>query len=156
MRARNLLLALTLLPVLGLPAAVRAEPPGMIQLASPHPFPVLVERLRAAITANGMLVVAEASASVGAARRGVTIPGDAVVMVFRNDFAVRMLAADQAAGIEAPIRFHVVAAADGTAALRWRTPGAVFAPYLPNPALAALAAELDPIFAGIARAAVAP
>ncbi|MDD1012050.1 hypothetical protein M5G27_31970, partial [Pseudomonas shahriarae] len=33
-----------------------------------------------------------ASASKGAAARGVNIPGNVVLMVFRNDYAVRMLA----------------------------------------------------------------
>jgi hypothetical protein len=33
------------------------------------------------------------------------------------------------AGIEAPIRFYVTESDDGTAALAWRWPSAVFAPY---------------------------
>lgn len=38
-------------------------------------------------------LVAQASASRGAAARGVKIRGNLVLMVFRNDYAVRMLAA---------------------------------------------------------------
>lgn len=117
------------------------------------PYATLVERLERAIEANGMRLVARASATVGAAERGLTIPGNAVLMVFRNDYAVRMLDASIAAGIEAPIRFYVTENRDGTTSLSWRPPSAVFAPYR-SAALDALAAELDPIFARIAADAI--
>ena len=74
-----------------------------------------------------------------------------VLGVYRNDFAVRMLEASIPAGIEAPIRFYVTENADGTASLTYRTPSALFAPYQDGgEALAALAGELDGIFAAIA------
>jgi len=95
-----------------------------------------------------MLIVAQASASAGAAKRGVRIPGDAVVMVFRNDFAVRMLRADVAAGLEAPIPIHVYETPNGKAALAYRRPSTVFRPYRSKP-LDAMAKELDAIFAKI-------
>jgi uncharacterized protein (DUF302 family) len=50
-------------------------------------------------------------------------------MVFRNDFAVRLLAADAAAGFEAPIRIYVYENADGTATVSYIAPSVVFAPY---------------------------
>jgi uncharacterized protein (DUF302 family) len=99
-----------------------------------------------------MGVVAMASASRTAAARGVTIPGNAVVMVFRNDYAVRMLEASVPAGIEAPLRIYVTENPDGTASLTWHRPSAVFAPY-GNAALDAMARELDPIFEKIVREA---
>ena len=68
-------------------------------------FAQLQERLTKAVEANRMIVVTKACASCGAARRGVTIPGNVVMGVYRNDFAVRMLEASVPAGIEAPIRF---------------------------------------------------
>jgi uncharacterized protein (DUF302 family) len=104
-----------------------------------------------------MFVVTRASASKGAAGRGITIPGNMVLGVYRNDFAVRMLEASVPAGIEAPIRFYVTENSDGTASLGYRTPSAVFAPYEDGGAsLAALAGELDAIFAAIAADAAAP
>ena len=133
---------------------VRAAPPGFTSLETPHDFKTLVQRTEAAVKANGLFVVTRASASKGAASRGVTIPGNMVLGVYRNDFAVRMLEASVAAGIEAPIRFYVTENADGSASLAYRTPSAVFAPYEDGgPALAALAGELDEIFAAIAAAA---
>lgn len=119
-----------------------------------HSFDVLLARLEKAVEANKMGIVAQASASRAAVARGVKIPGNAVVMVFRNDFAVRMLAASVPAGIEAPLRIYVTENADGTADLSYRTPGAVFAPYGVE-ALDGLARELDEIFERIVRAAAA-
>ena len=144
----------------GLLAAFAAGAParvpygGVNVLATPHPFGVLVERLDAAVKANGMFVVTRASASAGAQRRGITIPGNIVVGVYRNDFAVHMLEASIPAGIEAPLVFYITANDDGTATLSYRTPSATFAPY-GSAALDAMAAELDAIFAAIAAAATA-
>lgn len=130
---------------------------GWIVLPSTYRFDVLFERLQAAVEANAMTLVTTASASEGAKAQGITIPGNRVVGVFRNDFARRMLAASVAAGIEAPIRFYLTENPDGTGTLSYRTPGAVFAPYVDEGgvALKALASELDVIFERIARATVA-
>ena len=126
---------------------------GIISQATPHDFDTLWERLSAAIKANDMLLVSRASASRGAKGRGITIPGNGVFGVYRNDFAVRMLNASVAAGIEAPLRFYLTENADGTTTLTYRQPSAVFAPY-GNAELDAMATELDAIFAAIAKAAV--
>ena len=115
-------------------------------------FAALVESLDAEIEANAFAVVTRASASAGAAKRGITIPGNMVVGVFRNDYAVRMLEASVPAGIEAPIRFYLTENANGTATLRYRPPSMVFAPY-GSAALNELADELDIIFETIADAA---
>ena len=134
-----------------------AAPEGWREFQTPHDFTTLVQRVEAAVKAHKMIVVTRASASKGAASRGVTIAGNMVLGVYRNDFAVRMLEASVPAGIEAPIRFYVAETAEGTARLAYRTPSAVFAPYEDGGApLAALAAELDEIFAAIAADAAAP
>jgi uncharacterized protein (DUF302 family) len=75
-------------------------------------------------------------------------------MVFRNDFAVRLLAADPAAGFEAPIRIYLYENPDRTATVAYTPPTAVFAPYA-RPEVRAIAAELDPIFKGIVDRALA-
>jgi len=120
-------------------------------------FETLVEDLKTAIKADKMGLVTQASASAGAKGRGITIPGNRVIGVYRNDYAVRMLEASVAAGIEAPIRFYVTEDSDGTATLSWKTPSFVFAPYMDEggQALADLAAELDLVFLSIAEGAVA-
>ncbi len=133
-----------------------AGPQGLLDYATPHSFQTLVEKLDQAVTDNGMFVVTRASASKGAAGRGITIRGDMVVGVYRNDFAVRMLEASVPAGIEAPIRFHIYETADGKAHLAYYTPSSVFAPYDGGDTLRLMAEELDSIFALIAQQAIAP
>ena len=120
-------------------------------------FQALVEDLKAAVKADKMGLITQASASAGAKGRGLTIPGNMVIGVYRNDYAVRMLEASVAAGIEAPIRFYVTDNGDGTATLSWKMPSFVFAPYMDEggEALAELAAELDLMFLSIAEGAVA-
>ena len=121
--------------------------------ATPHGFGALVKRLNAAIKSNGMFAVTRASASAGASSRGITIPGNMIIGVYRNDFAVRMLEASIPAGIEAPLIFYVTENADGTATLSCRAPSATFAPD-GSDALDEMAGELDTLFAKIAADAV--
>ncbi len=149
---RHVVAGLFALGVLVGGAAGAAPLPGTESLASKHGFDVLVERTEAAIKANGMGHLSTASASRGAKARGVTIAGNAVVMVFRPDFAVRMLAASVDAGVEAPLRLYITEQPDGGTRLSWRRPSSVFAPY-GVPGLDAMAAELDPILARIAAQA---
>jgi len=124
--------------------------PGTVSQKTPHAFDALTARVEKAVADNKMGLVAQASASRGAAARGVKIPGNAVLMVFRNDYAVRMLAASVPAGIEAPIRIYVTENADGTATATYRRPSALFAPYR-NAELDGMARELDPVFEKIVR-----
>jgi uncharacterized protein (DUF302 family) len=110
-------------------------------------------KLQTAITKNRMGVVSRASASSGAKSRAITIPGNMVIGVFRNDFAVRMLAASIEAGIEAPLRFYLTETSAGQTRLSYRLPSITFAPYGGGD-LHAMAKELDAIFARIADEAV--
>jgi len=125
-----------------------------ITVISQAPFPQVVGALERAITEEKMGLVCQANAQRGAATRGVTIKGNQVLMVFRPDFAVRLLAADAKAGFEAPIRLYVYENADGTATVSYLPPTAVFAAYR-HPEVQAVAAELDPIFRAIVDRALA-
>ena len=127
--------------------------PGTHTAVSAYGFDALAARLEKAIEANKMGLVAQASASRGAAARGVKIPGNLVLMVFRSDYAVRMLAASLPAGVEAPLRLYVTEDASGKAGVSWREPSAVFAPY-GSADLNAMARELDPVFEKIVRDAI--
>jgi uncharacterized protein (DUF302 family) len=133
-----------LLAMLGAPPS-EATPPPSETIKTEFGFAELRERLTKAVEANGMFVVTTACASCGAAKRGITIPGNMVIGVYRNDFAVRMLEASMPAGIEAPIRFYLTENADGTASLTYRMPSTVFAPY-GSADLDAMATELDQIW----------
>ena len=116
----------------------------------------LFDRLKAAVKAQGLIVVTRAGPTKAAARRGITIPDNMVVGVYNNDYAVRVLSLSIAAMIEAPIRFYLTGDGDGTASLSYKTPSTVFAPYFDEGGaeLRAIAAELDAKFAAIAAAAV--
>lgn len=116
-------------------------------------FDTVVQRLEKSIADNKMGLVAQASASKAAASRGVKIPGNAVLMVFRNDFAVRMLQASIAAGFEAPLRIYLTENPDATTTVTYRTPSTVFSPYR-NADIDVLAKELDPIFERIVKDAL--
>ena len=100
-----------------------------------------------------MGLVAQACANCGAKSIGVTIPGNRVFMVFRPDFAVRMLAASEAAGVEAPLRLYVTEQPDGTAHLSYRLPSHTFGDYQLEE-LDKLGGELDLILAQIVKDAV--
>ncbi len=135
---------------LALPAAaeVAAPYPATVVVETGQPFAEFVKKLEAAIAANKMGIVARACTTCGARSIGVTIPGNRVIMIFRPDFAVRMLKASVAAGIEAPLRLYVTERPDGTARLTYRSPSSVFAPYRVAE-LDAMAGKLDKIMAQI-------
>lgn len=122
--------------------------PGTEVIATKYSFVQLRTRLEAAIEKSGMYVVTSASASAGAKHRGLKIPGNLVLGVYRNDFAVRMLKASVPSGIEAPLRFYVTENADGTATLTYRKLSAIFGVY-GSSELDAMAKELDELWAKI-------
>lgn len=148
-----------ILTIAAVPAAAQNIPhrEGWEVVPTQSSYEELGNHLAEAIEAERMLMVTQASASSGAKGRGLTIPGNRIIGVYRNDYAVRMLEASVAAGIEAPIRFYITENRDGTATLSWKTPSLVFAPYMDEggEALAQLAAELDEVFETIAKKAVA-
>jgi uncharacterized protein (DUF302 family) len=138
----------------GAPSSATAQD-GRITMKSTAPFGRVAEALERAITDEKMGLVCHANAQRAAAGRGVAIKGNQVLMVFRNDFAVRLLAADPVAGFEAPIRIYVYENADGTATVSYLPPSAIFASYR-HPEVQAVARELDPIFKAIVDRGVAP
>lgn len=101
-------------------------------------------KLTEAILAVPMGLVAHINGQANAAKRGLTVPSDQILEVFRPDFAVRVWQADKRAGIDIPLRIHVYEA-DGKTWVAMRSPGAVFAPYN-NALLDQIATELQPIF----------
>ncbi len=142
-----------LLALLAGPAGAVAEE-GPVVLVSKAPFANTAAALERAIADQRMVLVCRANAQQGAAGRGVQIPGNQVFMVFRNDFAVRLIATDPRAAYEAPIRLYLFENPGGTATLVYEKPSRLFQRY-PHPEVAKVAAELDPIFEGIAARAIA-
>ncbi|MEP1443349.1 MAG: DUF302 domain-containing protein [Hyphomicrobiales bacterium] len=130
---------------------------GWVSIETKHAFADLNKRMTKAIKANKMGRIVSASASAGAKGRKLVIPGNRVIGVYNNFFAVRMLKASKAAGIEAPIIFYLTENEDATTTLSYKKPSFVFAPYYPaaTPDLKVMAEELDVIFAKIAADAAA-
>ena len=126
---------------------------GRVTAVSRAPFGRVAAALEQAIAERKMALVCHANAQRGAAARGVSIKGNQVLMVFRNDFAVRLLAVEPAAGFEAPLRIYVHENADGTATVSYLPPSIVFAPYQ-HPEVRAVARELDPIMKAIVEQAL--
>ncbi len=155
MRRTHAVVAATVLSCLACLASSPAHAQAVrITRVSHAPFHTVAAALERAIADEKMGLVCHANAQRGAASRGVTIKGNQVLMVFRPDFAVRLLAADPAAGFEAPIRIYLYENADGTATVSYLAPSTVFAPYR-NPEVQAIATELDPILAAIVDRALA-
>ncbi len=120
--------------------------------ATSMPYATLLDELKSAIQAEDMFVVTEAGPTEAAANRGVTIPGNRVVGVFRNDYAVEILRLSVPAMIEAPMRFYVTEDLDGGATLSWKTPSHLLSPYVEEGGeeLAEIGEELDAVFSAIA------
>jgi len=116
------------------------------------PFAAYLVALEKAIKANKMGIVARACATCGAKSIGIKIPGNRVIMIYNPHFAVRMLKASTASGIEAPLRLYVTENANGSARLTYRLPSHAFAPYKVGD-LDMMAGELDKIVAAIVKMA---
>ena len=147
-----LLAGLVLLAPIQADAAGIAERPGWTVVPTSHDYKTLTGRVTAAAKRHKIGIVARASATVGTRKvLGKEIPGNMVIGLYPPRFAVRMLEASIAAGIEAPIRVYVTENTDGTATLSYKHPGHVFAPYMDEGGdkLKALAEELDALFAAL-------
>ncbi|MEO0945333.1 MAG: DUF302 domain-containing protein [Pseudomonadota bacterium] len=152
MRILIFLLCLSAFPL----RAEMAPRDGWSVLKSDKPYAELVDAVKASAKKNGMGVVTQAGPTGAAKQRGIEIPGNRVIGLFNNVYAVRILGLSTAAMIEAPIRMYVTENEDGTASLSYKMPSTVFAPYMDEaePDLAVAAAELDAIFQSIATSAV--
>ena len=119
----------------------------LIQKTSSKSCDEVVAALKEAASALTMAVVAHINGQANAAKRGIEVDCDQILEIFRPDWAVKVWAADRAAGIDIPLRVHVYAQGGKTIAA-YRPPSQVFAPYA-HPELARLGVELDGIFSAL-------
>ncbi len=143
----------TALLVLGIVHGEGAEREGRVTRVSKAGFDETASALKQAIQDHKMGLVCHANAQAGAASRGVKIRGNQVFMIFRPDFAIRMLKANVEAGFEAPMRIYLSENADGTATVTYIRPSALFKPYGSRD-LDTLGLELDGIFEKIVAQAL--
>jgi len=116
----------------------------MIRFAVSLSVDEAAEKLIAAVNAYPMGLVAHANGQANCAKKGMTVPADQVLEVFRPDFAAKVWAADKTAGIDIPLRIHLYEAG-GRTWVAHRTASEVFRPYA-NVQLDAVGAELNLIF----------
>lgn len=116
----------------------------MIRFALALSVDAAAEKLIAAIAAYPMGLVAHANGQVNCAKKGIAVPADQVLEVFRPDYAVKVWAAEKAAGIDIPLRIHLYEV-DGRTWVAYRPAADVFKPYV-NPQLDVIGGELDIIF----------
>lgn len=101
-------------------------------------------KLTEAAQAVPMGLVAHVNGQANAAKKGISVPADQILEIFRPDFAIRVWNAHKPAGIDIPLRIHLYEAG-GKTMVAFRAAKEVFAPYA-KPALDAVAADVDPIF----------
>ena len=153
---RLILAALLTLWATALAAQTIAPRDGWAVHNSDKPYAEMVEAVKSSAKNNKMGIVTEAGPTEVAKSRGVEIPGNRVIGIFNNVYAVRILNLSTPAMIEAPIRMYVTETPGGGSQLSYKMPSFVFAPYLPgaDADLAAAASELDDIFGKIATGAL--
>jgi uncharacterized protein (DUF302 family) len=104
-------------------------------------------KLIEAAQAVPMGVLAHLNGQANCAKKGINVPADQILEIFRPDFAIRVWKAHKPAGIDIPLRIHLVRAEGGTV-VSFPHRRKVFAPYS-KPELDAIAADIDTIFSGI-------
>ncbi len=100
--------------------------------------------LQEAVAAYPMGLVAHINGQANCAKKGIAVPADQILEIFRPDFAIRVWKAEKTAGIDIPLRIHLYDQ-DGKTHVMFRTPHKVFAPYN-NVELMNIAEELAPSF----------
>lgn len=116
----------------------------MIRFAVSLSVDEAAEKLIAAIASYPMGLVTHANGQANCAKKGITVQADQILEVFRPDYAVKVWAAEKAAGIDIPLRIHLYEA-DGRTWVAYRTASETFKSYV-NPQLDVLGGELDAIF----------
>lgn len=148
---RRLLITLFLIAFASVTHAEMAPREGWSVTPTTKPYDALIDAVKSAAKSNKMGVVTQAGPTGAAKNRGITIPGNRVIGLFNNVYAVNILNLSTPAMIEAPIRMYVTENKDGTATLSYKRPSTAFAPYMDEagPDLVRMAGELDAIFAAI-------
>jgi uncharacterized protein (DUF302 family) len=94
-----------------------------------RPYGEIVESMELSIAANGLWVLGKVDAQAFVRRAGYVIPGTVQVLAFHPRYMVRLLEADQAALLAAPLKFAVVEKADGAVAVSWSNQVSAFGHY---------------------------
>lgn len=105
------------------------------------PFEEALIRLRQAIEAAGLWVLHEIDPQKVLQRGGHDIGSARQILFFHPDLMVRLLRANPAALLEAPLKLAVMQQPDGTVTIRWHDPATAFGRY-GNPVLTEMGQDL--------------
>jgi uncharacterized protein (DUF302 family) len=105
------------------------------------PFEEVIWRLREAIEATGFWVLQEINSTMLLKRGGYGAAPVRQILFFHPRFMARILEADSAAVLEAPLKTAILELPGGIVQVRWTDPAALFARYGSEP-LAELGREL--------------
>jgi len=119
------------------------------------PLSAVVARLRAGIVAADLWVLHEIDPQALLSRGGYAIRAARQIFFFHPRLMARLLEADPAALLEAPLKFAVLELADNTVEVRWFEPLGAFARY-GNAALEAFGKELAVLCEEIAMRTLEP
>jgi uncharacterized protein (DUF302 family) len=93
------------------------------------PFTEVVWRLREAIEAADFWILQEIDPQMLLKRGGYLIAPVRQILFFQPRFMARILEADPAAAVEAPLKIAILELPGGTVQVRWINPAAAFARY---------------------------
>lgn len=122
----------------------------MFRIISHYTAEETVARLKEAISTEGLYLLCHIPASTNAARAGLQTPFHEVLEVFHPAYAARVWQAREDAGIAIPVRGHVYESESGSVRVDWQRPS-VNLGLFPEPALATIGQELDPVFERIVQ-----
>lgn len=105
------------------------------------PFEEVLTRLRQAIEAAGLWVLHEIDPQKVLQCGGYEIGPARQILFFHPDLMVRLLQANPAALLEAPLKLAIMQQQDGSVAVRWNHPAATFGRYA-NPVLTTMGQDL--------------
>jgi uncharacterized protein (DUF302 family) len=128
--------------------ATPGAPPGFQKGAtSALSFADTIERLKQALAAEDLWLIHEIDPQMLLQRGGHAIASTRQLLFFHPRYMVRLLQADPAALIEAPLKLAVMESpVDATVAIRWHDPVTAFDRY-GNDALSVLAREFQDLYA---------
>ena len=113
----------------------------------------VVPSLKASIEQAGLWVLHEIDPQMLSRRGGYSIGPARQILFFHPRFVVRMLQADPASLLEAPLKLAVIEQPDGSSDLRWQDPAVAFERY-GNPILATIGRELGAVCDQVVQEAI--
>ena len=99
------------------PLAHAAE--GLVELPSAHSVPVTVDRLEAALEAQGFRIFARIDHAAGAASVDMALPPTQLLIFGKPQAGTLLMQAGQTMGIDLPLKYLVWQDADGTVTVGW-------------------------------------